>query len=132
MRVLLLHPEDALPVGRGAWDLIVDLARAPYSTYERWQSETACRVTSVFDYAADVEDLHRLRELIAPGMGLLTDDYGVDWWDVLSVMIVPDLHMMMLARRLFADMGDRATVETTRPHSVSMALGAWVEGGVRN
>src|SRR5690242_4999288 len=132
MRVLLLHPEDTLPAGRGTWDLIVDLARAPQSTYERWQSETGCRVTSVFDYAADVEDLHRLRELITPGMGLLTDDYGVDWWDVLSVMIVPDLHMMMLARRLFADLGEQPVVATSRPHAVSRALSALVEGGVKN
>jgi hypothetical protein len=102
MRVLLLHPEDELPAERAGkkWDLIVDLGRAPVATYERWRSQTGCRVISLYDFAKDVEDLHRIRDLLQLGMGQWTDGLGIDWWDVLSLMIEPDLRQLMLVGRL--------------------------------
>ena len=102
MRVLLLHPEDELPAQRrdGKWDLVVDLGRAPLATYERWGAQTGGRVISLYDFGQDFEDLHRVRELLQLGMGQWVDGLGIDWWDVLSLMIEPDLRQLMLIGRL--------------------------------
>ncbi len=102
MRVLLLHPEDQLPAPRRdrRWDLVVDLGRAPAATYERWSKQTGCRVISLYDFGQDFEDLHHVRELLQLGMGQWVDGFGIDWWDVLSLMIEPDLRQLMLMGRL--------------------------------
>jgi hypothetical protein len=100
MRVLLLHPEDDLPSFDGRYDLIVDFGRAPYSTYERWRKEAGCPVQSLFDFAAGFDDVYRVRDLLQLGMGYVTDEWGVDWWDVLSLMIEPDLLKSLMIARL--------------------------------
>ncbi len=78
MRVLLLHPEDELPAERtgGKWDLVVDLGRAPLATYERWGAQTGGRVISLYDFARDFEDLHRVRELLQLGTGPVGGWFG--------------------------------------------------------
>ena len=108
MKVLLLHPEDGLPGSdlRGQYDLIVDFARAPLSTYERWSQQAGCRVISLFDFADGFEDVYRIRDLLRLGMGYIVDEWGVDWWDVLSLLIEPDLLKTLLMERLAKELKD--------------------------
>jgi hypothetical protein len=123
MRVLLFHPEDELPAraGRG-WDLVVDLGRAPAATYDRWSKQTGCRVVSLSDFAKDFQDLHRVRELLQLGIGQWVDGLGVDWWDVLSLMIEPDLRQMMLIGRLALELPAGCELHASRPTSLATAL----------
>jgi hypothetical protein len=99
MKVLLVHPEDGLPSGSG-WDLIVDFGRAPASTYDRWSRQTGARAVTIYDFAAGIDDLRLCQKLLARGMGVLLDRYGIDWWDVLSMRLVPDLLQLLLIDRL--------------------------------
>ena len=102
MRVLLLHPEDQLPAPRPgmAWDLVVDFGRAPAATYERWSQETGASVISLYDFGSGFEDGQRIRDLLQLGLGQWVDSLGVDWWDVLSLMIEPELRQLMRIGRL--------------------------------
>ena len=102
MKILLLHPGDDLPEGKrcGEWDTIVDFGRAPASTYDSWSKQTGCRVMSLFDFSEDTHDLRRCRDLLRLGMGHLIDGQGLDWWDVVSLELVPDLLQLMLTDRL--------------------------------
>jgi len=50
---------------------------------ERW----GCPVFSVFDLAIEVEDLQIWRPLLQLGMGRVVDRFGIDWWDVISLML---------------------------------------------
>jgi hypothetical protein len=124
MRVLLLHPEDELPAERAGrkWDLVVDLARAPVATYERWSAQTGGRVISLYDFAQDFEDLHRVRELLQLGMGQWVDALGIDWWDVVSLMIEPDLRQLMLVGRLARQLPSGYELFSSRPNTVATAL----------
>src|SRR5271155_913404 len=84
MRVLLLHPEDNFS-GRWKhehWDWIVDLGRAPKSFYDERSAEFCCPVSSIYDFAVEIEDLQVWRDLLAMGMGRVVDRLGVDWWSV--------------------------------------------------
>lgn len=126
MNVLLLHSEDPFPQLRSAycWDLIVDLARAPVATCQRWSQQAKCRVVSIYDFAEEIEDLHRLRQLLQLGMDCIVDRWGIDWWDVLSVEIVSDLQQFMLAGRLAEELGAHCELYASRPHPLATALQA--------
>jgi hypothetical protein len=124
MRVLLLHPEDACPASReeGAWDWIVDLGRAPQSTYENWARASGALVFSLYQYAEGERDLRRVRELLQLGRGCVVDEWGVDWWDVLSLMISPDLEQLPLLQRLALEIPEQAELYVSRPDARAQAL----------
>ena len=124
MRVLLLHPEDQLPAPRRdrRWDLVVDLGRAPAATYERWSKQAGCRVISLYDFGQDFEDLHHVRELLQLGMGQWVDGFGIDWWDVLSLMIEPDLRQLMLVGRLAHELRGGCELYASRSTGLATAL----------
>ena len=130
MRVLLLHPEDELPAERtaGKWDLVVDLGRAPLATYERWGAQTGGRVISLYDFARDFEDLHRVRELLQLGLGQWVDGSGIDWWDVLSLMIEPDLRQLMLIGRLAHELPAGCELYASRSSTLASALQTFTGG----
>ena len=113
MKVLLIHPEDNLPSG-GRWDLIVDFGRCPATTYERWSKQTGAAVTSIYDFAEGTTDLRLCRTLVASGMGFLVDEHGIDWWDVLSLRLVPDLQQLILLDRLLRSIEVPAQISATR------------------
>jgi len=114
MKVLLVHPEDDLPSG-SCGDLIVDLGRAPAATYERWSRQSGSIVTGIYDSADGVADLHLCRKLLASGMGCLLDEHGIDWWDVLSLRLVPDLQQLILFDRLLRSINSPVQIYATRP-----------------
>ena len=124
MRVLLVHPEDTPPSPRSAehWDLIVDCGRAPDATYNSWRRQLGSHAISIFHLAEETEDLYRLRELLQLGMDVMVDASGIDWWDVLSLEIVPQLLQFMLIRRLAKKLGSTCELYSSRPHLVATAL----------
>jgi hypothetical protein len=128
MRVLLLHPEDQLLAARPGkgWDLVVDLGRAPAATYEGWSQRAGCRVISLYDFARDFEDLGEVRRLLQLGMGQIVDAFGVDWWDVLSLLIEPELHQLMLVDRLSRELERGCELHASRSTNVAIALQALV------
>src|SRR5277367_2022830 len=124
MKVLLLHPQDAFaqPLAMQRWDLVIDLGRAPIGTYERWSRQTGCPVVSLFDHAEEIEDLHRLRELLQRGSGLVVDKWGIDWWDVFSLEIASGLQRAMLVHRLAKDLPADCELYASRPDRAAAAL----------
>jgi hypothetical protein len=126
MRVLLLHPDDPIPraqSGRG-WDLVVDLGRAPAATYERWSKQTRARVISLYDFSSNGEDLSRIRELLQLGTGGMVDASGIDWWDVLSLLIEPDLRQLILLGRLARELKGGCELSASRSNTAATALQA--------
>ena len=124
MKVLLLHPEDNLPRNRSReWDLVVDFGRAPDSTYDRWAEQAGCRIIGLFEFAEEIRDLHRCRELLQLGMGRLIDRQGIDWWDVVSLEIVPDLQQLMLVDRLAKFIATPCELYASRPFGLARVLG---------
>jgi len=123
VNVLLLHPEDpltTLPAGR--WDLIVDLARAPAERYRQWSHQVDCQVISLYDFAEEVEDLYRLRQLLRPWMMQVVDGHGIDWWDVLSLEMAPAIQQLMLIRRLAQGLDGNCRLFMKRSHFLASAL----------
>jgi hypothetical protein len=124
LKVLLLHSDDTFPLPGPTerWDLIVDFARAPATTHESWSQQASCPVFSLYRFAEEIEDLHRLRQLLRLGTGRMVDQWGIDWWDVLSLEIVPQLQQFMLAHRLSKELRAGCELYSTRPHPLAAAL----------
>jgi len=123
-KILLLHPADepARFLAHRHYDLVVDLRRAPASTYEAWSRAAGCRVMSIYDLGGGVDDLHRTRELLQFGMGEVVDQHRIDWWDVLAQSAVPALQQLILTGRLADVTGGSAEIHSTRRHFVATAL----------
>jgi hypothetical protein len=117
MRVLLLHPDDDFQGSWTSqhWDAVIDLGRTPKSFYDERSAALGCPVFSVFDLAVEVEDLQIWRRLLEPGMGRVVDRFGIDWWDVISVMLQPELQNVRLALRLAEKLSGCRTLVVTRP-----------------
>ena len=123
-KILFLHPADepARFIAHCHYDLVVDLGRAPASTYESWGRAAGCRVFSIYDLSEGVNDLRRTRELLQFGIGEVVDEAGIDWWDVLAQSVVPALQQLILARRLADMAGSSAELYVTRPYFIGTAL----------
>lgn len=124
MRVLLLHPEDQLPAAQPgkAWDLVVDLGRAPVATYQRWSKRVGGRVISLYDFGGGFEDGRQVRKLLQLGLGQWVDSLGVDWWDVLSLMIEADLRQLMRTRLLAQELDAGCELHASRASGLVRAL----------
>jgi hypothetical protein len=123
MKVLLLHPRDSFPIGSpGTWDLIVDLGCAPDSTYAGWSRQAGCRVFSLYSLAEEIEDLHRVKNLLELGMGQVVDRFGIDWWDVPSLLLTEDLLRFLLAGRLARELGQGSDLYVSRPAPIAEVL----------
>ena len=133
-KILLLHPEDTFPrLGPSdGWDVVVDLGRAPLTTYEGLSRDAGCKVFSLYRFAAEVGDLYRLRELLHLGMGWMVDRSGIDWWDLLSLFLADDLQQLMMVHRLSKELGPGCELYSSRPCPLATALQRLLGGRLTN
>jgi hypothetical protein len=124
LKVLLLHSEDTFPLPgpNQHWDLVVDLQRAPAATYERLGHQVDCPLLNLHQFSEEIEDLTCLRRLLQLGMGRMVDQWGIDWWDVLSLEIAPQLGQLILLHRLARELGAGCELYSSRPHPLATAL----------
>ncbi len=124
MKVLLLHPEDGFSPSKSvhSWNLIVDLGRAPVSTYEDWSRIAGCRVISLYDFATELAATPYSKALLQLGMGQLVDQYGIDWWDVCSLLIVEDLLQAALVGKLAKEIGMGCELYASRRSALAETL----------
>ncbi len=124
MRVFLLHPDDGFHGSwtRQHWDLVVDLGRAPKSFYGERSAVLGCPVFSIFDLALEVEDLQVWRSLLEPGLGRVVDDFGIDWWDVISLLLQEELQQVRLALRLAERLAGSRELAATRASTTTEVL----------
>ncbi len=94
------------------------------SFYEQIIARAGCPVYSIFDLAIEVEDLQSWRPLLRHGMGIVVDRLGVDWWDVISILIQPEMQDIRLALRLAERLHGCGEIVTSRRSPVVDALQA--------
>jgi hypothetical protein len=133
MSVFLLHPDDDFhgTWTHQTWDSVVDLGRAPKSFYREQSVRMGCPVLSVFDLAIEVEDLQAWRALLAPGLGRVVDRFGIDWWDVISLMLHSDLLEVRLALRLADQLRGCPSLVASRPSLTAEVLRIELGAAVR-
>jgi hypothetical protein len=133
MRVFLLHPEDGFHGSwtRQHWDLVVDLGRAPKSLYGEQSATLGCPVFSIFDLALEVEDVQAWRSLLEPGLGRVVDRFGIDWWDVISLVLQEELQEVRLALRLAEKLAGYRELVANRASTTTEVLALKLERPVQ-
>jgi hypothetical protein len=124
MRILLLHPEDSPlrgPWSGQRWDLIVDLGKSSLFSEEEWFSRCRCPILRAEKFRAGVPDAKAVRQIFAHGRGQLIDEEGLDWWDLTSLLIAPEVFSLLALQRIAAELDSKSEIwATRRGESVSL------------
>jgi hypothetical protein len=118
MRVLVIHPEDELQDGPWVsrhWDRVIDLGRAGAESYVHAGESFGCPVTSFDAFRDNFNEKRKVRDLLALGMGSLTDAFGLDWWELTSIHIHQQLEIAFLLRLFVDTLDPHDEVHISRP-----------------
>ena len=117
MKTLLVHPEDSPCSGPWAsekWDLIVDLGKSSAFTRSAWQERLHSPILQLDTLWRGIQDFDSIRQLLRAGRNQLLDETGLDWWDLVSVLIYPELQDAVLLRRLAGQLDATSELYATR------------------
>ena len=117
MRILLLHPEDSPLHGPWAsqrWDVIVDLGKSSAGTAALWEQQTRSHVLRSEIFRRGVEDIKAVREILFPGRGLMVDEQGLDWWELILLLLSSEAETVTVLHRLAAALSSDAEFWATR------------------
>ena len=92
MRVLLVHPEDDPTQLQGIeqeFDMAFDLGTSTPSCYESWSELLRCPFQPLA--TAEFQDCFQVARTFSLGTGQVFDDFGFDWWDLLSIRFYESL-----------------------------------------
>jgi hypothetical protein len=134
MRVLLIHPEDSPrrgPWTRQRWDLIVDLGQSSAYSADAWERQYGCPVIRSEVFRREVSDLRLVRQLFVPGHGRLLDEEGIDWWDSLSLLIVPETATLLALQRIVPEIKGSTELWSTRSGVAAKLLGILLNASVQ-
>ena len=135
MKILLLHPEDSAPSGpwiQQNWDLLVDLGKSSESAAARWARQLSCPVLRLDSFRQSTNDLSLVAQTMRAGNGRLLDSEGLDWWELISILIHAELEISILLRRLATELSGDHELYATRTCWQANALAALLMTDVRN
>jgi len=118
MRILLVHPEDsprAGPWARQRWDLIVDLGGSSRFSEQAWARQYGCPVLCVGSLRRIIADAKLVRQIFSAGRGHLLDEEGIDWWDLVCLLVEPEALTVLAIERAVAEISLPAELWATRP-----------------
>jgi hypothetical protein len=123
MKAILFHPADD-PLARRwtkeKWDAAFDLGWAGEESYCCWQRNLYCPVAPLGKLES--EDFRQVREALSCATGFLTDDYGLDWWELIALDFHQQLQELMRLRKVALDLSPDDEVFITRDCFQAQAL----------
>src|ERR1700733_9417404 len=118
MKILLIHSEDSPENGPWTnlpWDHIVDLGLGGKNTYERWSRQFRCPVTTLGSLRNGFDDFRLVRDILGLGCGRLVDDHGLDWWEIMSILLTEEVETLILLQRFAQTVAADDEVHVSRP-----------------
>jgi hypothetical protein len=118
MKVLLIHPDDDPEVGPWSgfqWDRIFDLGLGGTKSYARWSTKFGCPVSSLKSLRHGFADFWQVRDLLGKGCGRLTDQHGLDWWEIMSILITEEVETLILLQRFVESLSTDDELYISRP-----------------
>ena len=118
MKILLVHPEDtpeASPWADLRWDRIVDLGLGGTDTYKLWSQRLQCPVSTLNSLRCGFDVFQQVRRLLDQGRGRLVDEHGLDWWEIMSLLLHGELEKLILLQRFAQTVGSNDEVHVSRP-----------------
>src|SRR5258708_1067284 len=124
MKVLLVHPDDSPvegPWSQSHWDCVIDLGWAGRGAYQDWERQMGCPVRGFYGFGRGPEDFQRIAEILRLGKGILVDDFGLDWWEILAPVRSLELLHVVIVKRMLREIGS-AEIFGTRSHPLARLL----------
>ena len=124
MKILLVHPDDSPvegPWSRSHWDYVIDLGWAGGAAYHDWERQMGCPVRGFYGFAGGPEDFRRIADILRPGRGILVDDCGLDWWEILAPLRSLELLNVVIVKRILPEIAS-AEIFCTRSHPIANLL----------
>jgi len=118
MRVLLLHPDDSPltgPWSRQHWDLIIDLGKSSSFSADRWAQHFRCPVLRSESFRRGLDDAHKVSEIFSIPRRRLVDEEGIDWWDLVSLLVAPQAFELLSLERVAHQVKPDHEFWSTRP-----------------
>jgi hypothetical protein len=118
MKVLLIHFEDDPEAGPWSalhWDRVVDIGMGGRASYARWTRQFNCPVINLDSLREGFDDFRRVRDIIGMGCGRLVDEHGLDWWEIMSILVHGEVETLIVLRRLVQTLGSEDEVYVSRP-----------------
>ena len=118
MKILLVHPEDDPEEGPWAtqtWERVVDLGLGGVASYDRWNGFFGCSVRSLNSLRTGFDDFRQVRELLGRGCERLIDEHGLDWWEILSILLISEMETLILLQRFLKTVGSSDEIYVSRP-----------------
>ncbi len=134
MKVLLIDPLDIADVGAWAgqrWDRIVDLGLGGANTYARWRHQFRCPLTTLNSLRKGFDDFRHVRDVLGLGCGRLFDEHGLDWWEILSILLIEEMQVLILLQRLAQTIASGDEVHVSRPGIHASVLQCLLPGRVQ-
>ncbi len=134
MKVLLVHPQDSPVEGPWAsarWDLVVDLGWAGSHRYAQWSTDLDCPVRGLYGFREWKNDVDEIRQAWRVGLGLLVDECGIDWWDLLAPIHYQQLFELRLLQKLSDEIAPAPEVHITRSHHYADALARFLNTRIK-
>src|SRR5258708_19154886 len=134
MRVLLLDPLDVADTGPWAsqpWDQIVDLGLAGMNSYERWTRHFRCPIVSLDSFRNGFDTFRQVRDLLGLGCNRLVDEHGLDWWEILSILLTGETEALILLQRFVRTVASGDEVYVSRPGLHACLLQCLLPGRVK-
>jgi len=94
---------------------VIDLGTAGASSYHQAAASYGCAVGTLNAFRENFKEKHRVRELLALGMDLLTDGCGLDWWELTSIMVHEQLETVFLLLLFVETLDPHDEVHVSRP-----------------
>ncbi len=117
MKVLLVDALDSADTGPWAsqrWDRIVDMGLGGAQTYARWSNRFGCPAAPLNASRNGLAELLGIRKLLELGLGRLTDEYGLNWWELLSIHLHGQLEQLISLQCLAHELGANDEVHVSR------------------
>ncbi len=118
MRILHIHPEDDPEKGPWAslrWDRIVDLGLGGAKSYERWTRRFHCSVVPLDSFRSSFDVVNQVRDLLRIGCNRLVDQHGLDWWEILSILLTGEVETLILLQRFVRTLRTAHEIYVSRP-----------------
>jgi hypothetical protein len=117
MRILLVHPEDSPRVGSWTaekWDVLIDLGKSSEQSAAAWAESYRCKVIRSDSFRGGIADALRVREILAAYQGRILDSEGIDCWELISLLIAPEVFSVLALQSIAAQIPTSAEVWVTR------------------
>ncbi len=113
---------DRGPWARERWDRVIDLGQGGSEAYTRWAERFECPVVPLNSMRMGLAEFERIRAFMQCGAGRLCDQEGVDWWEMIAIMLHDKIDLVGVLRRFANSLEPTAQIHVTRGGFCATAL----------